>query len=79
VTIGKTTARSFIQNYWQGVSKFVSTYICVLKNLATVVKDLKETPGSWIKWNIAKLVEEPRFNIIFYRGMSYSFLITIES
>jgi hypothetical protein len=65
----KTTARLFTRNYWQGLSKDVSTYNSVLKNWATIVKDLRETPGSWIKWNVmSKPVDEPRFKIIFDKG-----------
>ncbi|MCL4419276.1 hypothetical protein M1146_04205 [Patescibacteria group bacterium] len=74
---GKPTARSFTQNYWQGLFKVVSRYDSVLRNLAIAFKDLRETPGSWIKWNMSKSVEEPRFNIIFYKGMSYCFLIAV--
>jgi len=59
----KTTARSFIQNYWQRLSKVVSTYISVLENWAATVEYLREIPGSWIKWNMTKLVEERTFHI----------------
>jgi len=64
----KTTARSFTRNYWQLLSKDVSAN-GTLKNWITMVKDLRETPGSWIKWNMmTKPVEEPRLKIISEKG-----------
>jgi hypothetical protein len=65
----KTTARSFNRNCWQLLSKNVSTHNSVLKNGVTIVKDLRETPGSWIKWNMTtKPVEEPRLKILSEKG-----------
>jgi hypothetical protein len=64
----KITARSFTRNCWQLLSKNVSTHNSVLKNWATTVKDLRETPGPWFKWNTSKLVEERRLNIFFDKG-----------